>query len=433
MPPSTPAAAPSSGLGRWPTTRAVRELGSTSCTAPVGWPFARGRRRRRCCEPSDCERRIANRDGKRGDRAVDCARRSSRRPRRSMRRSVVAADQVHRPADRHRARVGARARERATRNRRTASRDLDRSGRCRAYRRRSRADAPAELRTRRVVGRLKQASRAARARPFRVSRTSIPEVDEPPESRPPRTTRPSRPGPRHHHLAAERRAELPREAGPPRRRVAAPAESPCVLPVRTRARRPVLVVRRRAVNQGLAADTRNRHHEPRDKASSTRAIRYPGRRPARHLDDKVAADAPPVEEHVNGHRPEPDDETRLVEAEHGAARRTGDEHDTGAEQHERREHEDRRDDEAHDRRRRPTARVVRATTVVAREAVSRAPELDRPGRAAQPDEHVHRQQRIDQGIVRPRSRAAEAARRRGETSAERCRAHLAHGKCNTDP
>ena len=154
----------------------------------------------------DRERRVAHRDPERRDRAIAAS--VGRRDDLGVHcRSVVAADQVCRPADRHGARVGARARERAARDRRAAPLDLDRSCGCRT----AAADhehVAAELRHCRVVRRLQKVP---------VRREHAVACVEPldrggrrvPRGEPAQQDEAARPGLRHHHLAAERRREPP--------------------------------------------------------------------------------------------------------------------------------------------------------------------------------------------------------------------------------
>ena len=206
------------------------------------------------------ERRIANGDRKSDDRAVTAT--VGRRDDLGIhRRSVVAADEVHRVTDGHRARVGARARERATRDRRTSSLDLDRSGRGRG----AAADhenAPAELRYRRVVSRLKELPVRRESSVSRIEnlhgggrRGTGVEATEDEEA--------VRPGPRHHHLAAEGRGELPRkqaglDGGWPHRR-----NRRCVRPGLC-ARRLVLVPRSKREGEHDRNDHYDhKQHEPR--------------------------------------------------------------------------------------------------------------------------------------------------------------------------
>ncbi len=105
-----------------------------------------------------------------------------------------------------------------------------------------------------------------------------------------------------------------------------------------------------------------------------------------------------VGEDVDRHRPEPDDEARLVQQESRPAVRDCEQHDPRGEEDDRRAHEHRRDEEAHQRCGRAGADVLAASAVVANDAVTRARELERDGTEQQhPDEDVQREQPVDRG------------------------------------
>ena len=115
-----------------------------------------------------------------------------------------------------------------------------------------------------------------------------------------------------------------------------------------------------------------------------------------------------VGEDVDRHRPEPDDEARLVEHEHGASVRHGEQQDPRPEQRQRREHEHGRDEHAHQRSGRAEPDVLGAARVVAGHPVAGARELQRDRAEEQhPDEDVDREQRAEERDRRSLDREAE--------------------------